>query len=501
MTPVYEAPATAAPVLLALVLAVSGGMKLRERDTVEDAFFSLRLPAVLTRLGAPTILPYGEIALAVALVLTHGGAALVVAAVTLALFVAYLVVIVRALGFEGPVTCACFGKLGLGTVDAFTAVRNVLLVILSIVTLLDAMRGRSVIARVANFDATDRAWLIAVLVAVLLTWLIAGGRVGAPRDGRAELATSGPREHRALPSVSLDSPNGTSVDVRDIAPHEQVLLLLVSPTCGSCQAVIERVRSRRGERSPVRAILVLAGPARTPSGLSDEADLDVLFDPRDELVRLFGVATPAALAIGADGRLDGPPVSGKQDVLALLDEVDGHAGGGAGGGSPVEPRVESSPDSSGEPAEVEDVDAADYLRRPTPYALFTDGHGSQFSLLELGRRGPAVLLLVSPSCGSCLEVLERAPAWQAQLRGVPVHFVVDYPQALDSLRGRGIPDENILFDESASVARMMGVGTPSLFAVGPDDQLLAGPVSGLQDVTETMEAIIAEVASARPEQP
>lgn len=49
------------------------------------------------------------------------------------LFVAYLVVIVRALGFGEPVTCSCFGKLGLGFVDRFTAVRNVVLVALGAV--------------------------------------------------------------------------------------------------------------------------------------------------------------------------------------------------------------------------------------------------------------------------------------------------------------------------------------------------------------------------------
>lgn len=190
-------------------------------------------------------------------------------------------------------------------------------------------------------------------------------------------------------------------------------------------------------------------------------------------------------------------------MLALLDEVEDVDDGStqSAKSAKIEPDPPSTPDESVHVRadSPEDVHAEQYVGRPTPYALLTDGGGAQVYLLELGRRGPTVLLLVSPSCGSCLEVLGRAPAWQERLRGVPVHYVVDHPRAVDSLRERGIAYDRILFDESSAVPAMMSVGTPTLFAIGPGDHLLAGPVSGLADITETMEAIIAEVATARPD--
>ena len=50
LSAVYDAPLTTAPLLLSLVLAASGVAKLVDRETVGEAFVSLRLPGVLTRL-------------------------------------------------------------------------------------------------------------------------------------------------------------------------------------------------------------------------------------------------------------------------------------------------------------------------------------------------------------------------------------------------------------------------------------------------------------------
>ena len=137
----YDAPLTVPAVLLALVLLVSGVAKLADLETAAQAFTSLRLPRFLVRWKIPTLLPIGEVVLAIALIVTSGWLAVVVDVAAVLLFVAYLVVIVRALGFGEPVTCSCFGKLGLGSVDRFTAVRNVILVALAALALADAASG------------------------------------------------------------------------------------------------------------------------------------------------------------------------------------------------------------------------------------------------------------------------------------------------------------------------------------------------------------------------
>lgn len=311
------APLTVAPLLLSLVLLISGGMKLAERESAADAFVSLRLPRVLSRLKAPQVLPYAEIVLAVALVVASGPAAVAVAFVALAVFVAYLVVIVRALGFHEPVTCSCFGTLGLGTVDAFTAVRNGVLVVLALLAVFDATRGRSVIERLADFDGTSWAWLAAVAASIVLTWLIVGQRSGMPTT------SSVPNEYlrQPIPYGRLSTPDGGAVTLRQLARERAVLLLLVSTTCGSCRSVISTAREWQRQHAALRTVIVLAGEPGAATGLEDEQDFDILFDPHHDVGHLFDGGLPTAVLLGADGLLAGGPVVGGEAILAFLDDI------------------------------------------------------------------------------------------------------------------------------------------------------------------------------------
>lgn len=535
LSAVYDAPLTTAPLLLSLVLAASGVAKLVDRETVGEAFVSLRLPGVLTRLKAPTLLPFAELMLALALLVTSGALAVVVALVALAVFVAYLVVIVRALGFDEPVNCSCFGKLGLGTVDRFTAVRNAVLVALALVTLYDATRGRSVVSRCADFDGEAWAWLLAVLVGIVLTWLIAGHRGGQEASAPSDAGDDYVRQ--PIPYAVLRTREDAGVTLREMAYSNPVLLLLVSPHCGSCLPVIERARTWQHKHENLRTVIVLSGDPDKPTGLQDEGDFDVMFDPSFEIGRLFAGGNPTAVLLGADGMLAGGPVSSKGNVLELLDEIseelsaveqpaadDDAAAEDAPDASVTQtsletppalatpaPVVQSSPapavdDAADLPvtdtgvAETQDVVEDDeYVTRPTPYALFTDGTGTKVSLMDIGRAGPTVLLYVSTGCGSCKEVLNSVATWQASLRGVPIFCIVGHEAEVERLAPYGIEPNRALIDEPRAVATMMRLGTPSLFAIGPDEHLLAGPVSGQVDITATMEAIIGEVRAVRPE--
>jgi ABC-type transport system involved in cytochrome bd biosynthesis fused ATPase/permease subunit len=101
------------PVLTcAVVLLVSGVAKLRDPDAVDTAFVDLDVPAVLRHPLLRRALPWVEIALGVWLVLATGSALVVVAALTLGLFLAYLWLVVRAVRMPEAVDCGCFGALG-----------------------------------------------------------------------------------------------------------------------------------------------------------------------------------------------------------------------------------------------------------------------------------------------------------------------------------------------------------------------------------------------------
>lgn len=64
------APLLLPPLVAALLLVVSGVAKVRHPEETRSAFGELRLPRALTRSPAPVLLPWAEIVLAVAIVVT-----------------------------------------------------------------------------------------------------------------------------------------------------------------------------------------------------------------------------------------------------------------------------------------------------------------------------------------------------------------------------------------------------------------------------------------------
>ena len=69
--------------------------------------------------------------------------------------------------------------------------------------------------------------------------------------------------------------------------------------------------------------------------------------------------------------------------------------------------------------------------------MFEDATGATTSLRQIGAMGPAIFLYVSPSCGSCLHVMDAAPAWQEQLGALPIHYVVTTQPQADVIVERG----------------------------------------------------------------
>ena len=84
-----------------------------------------------SRLRVPRLLPYGELVLAAFLLLSPGGWYVVATTATLLLFAAYFLVILRAVRLPYPVSCSCFGRLGLGEVTGWTLARNGVLLALA----------------------------------------------------------------------------------------------------------------------------------------------------------------------------------------------------------------------------------------------------------------------------------------------------------------------------------------------------------------------------------
>ena len=343
-------------ILLTITLLVSGIAKLPNARATEDAMRSLRLPAVGMHPLAARAVPIAEIVLAARWWIPLRFIQVPVAVIVLALMAAYLVIIARALRFDAPVTCSCFGTLGSPTVSRATLARNITLTLLAMLALLFAWTGA------AGHYIAEYWWYafllaLALGVAVLLTGFAMSGSTpaAAPEHARpmqtpaptpAPAAPHTVHEQDGQPDDALDGevvgedglldyertptpfgvivgPDGAPETLRQATQSTAALLLWVSPGCGPCERIIDALPRWREQLEPlvaVRPLLLMstdhlseANAARLGAGVAHDLDLNV--------ARATGAhGAPAAVLLGADGMLAGGPVSGLE-VDEFVEEI------------------------------------------------------------------------------------------------------------------------------------------------------------------------------------
>ncbi|WP_404371070.1 MauE/DoxX family redox-associated membrane protein [Kytococcus sedentarius] len=344
------AAAAGAGLLLAAVYGTSGVAKVRDPASTSSAFHELRLPRWLHRVGAPRLLGPAEIALAVALLLLPAPWYWLPAVATLVLGIVYTVLIVRALGFDVPVTCGCFGALGQGAVTRSTVVRNLVLVALGAATVADAATGGSIIGRL--LDGPELWWWALVLAAaVAMTWLITGGTgaagdergasahpIGADGVGPAAGGNEAELDYQRLPIpfVQVTGDDGP-IRLRELAAQQAQLVLWVSLGCGSCQDALQRAERFAAEFDQVGVLVVTTTPTAVDDPLRPRG-ATVAYDEDQQLRTMLELrSTPSAVLLGADGLLAGGPVAGGAASLEFIEEVTAQLRGATEPAPPGEP--------------------------------------------------------------------------------------------------------------------------------------------------------------------
>ena len=148
------------------------------------------------------------------------------------------------------------------------------------------------------------------------------------------------------------------------------------------------------------------------------------------------------------------------------------------------------------PASAADEDLLDYDRQLIPFALLNDADGRRTTLRELAGTRPQLLVFLSPSCDSCVQVAAKLPEWDADLGPVQIQAV--YTAELDTLPANvtapGVP---AWFDvEEGATHTFAPTGRPAAVLLGADGMLAGGPVAGSVAVTEFVADIVAELAAA-----
>ena len=316
-----SAPIAALVVLLALaaVLIVSGVAKARDVRATRDAFDALRVPGFIPADAAATALPWIEIVLAILLLLSPAGWLVPVTVALVLLMLSYTWIVARALGFDEPVTCSCFGSLGRHDIDRTTLGRNVLLVALAAAAVWFAADGGSAPAAFADLDG-DGWWALgAAAAAAAVAVLVVGGspaRTATVFDG--ELLDY---ERQPIPYAVLTMRDGRTATLVELATTQARLLVVLNPHCGPCVRTAEKLDGWAAQLDPAAGVLAVYPDEPSAVGATEHARELAVSEPELNLRRLFAVGTPAAVLLGADGFLAGGPVAGEDNVAEFVAEV------------------------------------------------------------------------------------------------------------------------------------------------------------------------------------
>lgn len=315
-----SAPVASLVVVLTLtaVLLVSGIAKLRDPQATRDAFTALRVPRIVPADAGAGTLPWVEVALGVLLLLAPAGWLVPVAAAVLVLMLAYTALIARALGFEEPVTCSCFGSIGGHDVDRTTLGRNLLLSLLAVAALWAAVDGGSAPSAFGALDGPGWYALAAAAAAATVAALVLGapGTTDAPPDPEPL-----DYERQAIPFGALTLPDGRATTLAELSRSQARLLLVLNPGCGPCVRTAEQADTWAARLAPAVGVVAIYPDEQSARAATEHSPDLAAWEPELNVRRVFSVGTPAAVLLGADGFLAGGPVAGEKDVAAFVDEV------------------------------------------------------------------------------------------------------------------------------------------------------------------------------------
>lgn len=315
------------PVLvLVVVFLTSGVAKLRAPHTVEAAFRDLQVPAVLDRRWIRSLFPWAEAVLAALLLVAPWPLAPVAALAAVVLCCAYWLLVRRALGFEEPVSCGCFGEASTEPVGPRTLWRNTLLLLLALLWLA-ASCWTSAPRLLLGLPAGGWLWLLGTVLACLVAVLSTGRGAGADQGSGAPAPPTdeeGEYLRQPIPGMMVRTAAGQWTSLQALARTRAVLLVNVSPGCGPCTVALKEAADWRHQLGPLVELLFLTTqPAEHVHALVPEEFWEgMLYDPEDFSGPLLGLGgTPSAVLLGADGLLAGGPVHGLSAVQEFVQEI------------------------------------------------------------------------------------------------------------------------------------------------------------------------------------
>jgi hypothetical protein len=342
----------AAPLVLGVVLVVSGIAKLRAPETDPlRALRDLHVPAALVRPIVARVHPWAEVLVGLALLLVPGPGRWVAAAAALALVLAYTWLVAAALRRREAVSCSCFGR-GSEVVRRSTLARNLVLTGAAVLAVVDCVWTPAPLVRAFSSGLDGVVWVGALAAVGVLGWLIGLGQsapaaakhadvgaAGAVGRNAAEGTASGEDgddvdladERDPIPDIELLTATGERLRAVDLVTERAVVLVVLSPGCGACDYFLSRLDSWRAlvPELAITPVRILAGDQPAPAEEPFPEHTGGLWISARDAHLLGAHATPTALLLGADGLIAGGPAVGGAPVRAMLGEIIEHLAGAA----------------------------------------------------------------------------------------------------------------------------------------------------------------------------
>jgi methylamine dehydrogenase accessory protein MauD len=318
--------------VLAAVFGAAGVAKLFDRQGSRRALADFGVPEHLAQRGA-TLLPLSE--LAVAGMLVPSASARLGALGALGLLVVFSTAIVVNLARGRTPDCHCFGQIHSAPIGPALLVRNGVLAALGALVAWRPGAGiGSALSWYGDLRLAERVGAVAIAVlagaVVVLAWVVfellrQQGRLVLRLDA-LEALTGDRSEYEGLPvgsvapSFALPSLSGETVTSEALlAPGRPLVLVFVHSNCSPCAQLLPSIG--RWQRSDTLTIaLVAAGEREINRARAEEHHLGgVLVENGQKVAAAYRTtATPSAVLIGPDGRIQSPVVAGGAAIEKLL---------------------------------------------------------------------------------------------------------------------------------------------------------------------------------------
>lgn len=477
-----------ARVLLAIVFALAGLAKLRDRRGTQQTLVDFGTPQRLARPLA-VVLPLAE--LAVALLLLPTSTAVYGAIAALALLAIFSTAIGWNLAHGRSPNCHCFGQLHSEPASWRTLARNSVLALLGGVVLAAGLAGSSTsfTAWIGDLNGSEllalavtvvAGVLLAVGVMAFLSLMRSYGKVLVRLDRLEEAIAEagidiGDLDHAPeigltpgtqAPEFSASSLTGGRVTLESLSTSEvPTLLLFTSPSCGPCKPLLPTAAGWQQEHAGVlRIVFVTDGEPGAARVEAEEFELDtVVLDGDHKLhARYEANGTPSAVVIAADGTIGSWVASGSDWIEQLVAQV-----------------TSETPAEEGLPVGAE----APEVELPT-------FDGERVSLAAM--RGRELMLLFwNPDCGFCRSMHDDLLTWEESVNGVGPQLVVVSSGDEESTRSEGFRSL-VLLDESFDTATAFQAGgTPMGVLIDADGRIASSVAAGA-------EAVLALAARSAP---